>query len=130
MAVFGRGSSSRAATLRYLPASVSAAVSDGVQRFQSRPDLLAPEVVIDTPAQAPLGGFTVTETHAGPPQSGPLIVDQTGRIVWFNPLAANPASPLRAFNVSVQQYRGQPVLCWFQGVVAGSHGVGYGQGTL
>ncbi|HEX3801668.1 MAG TPA: arylsulfotransferase family protein [Solirubrobacteraceae bacterium] len=129
VAVFGRGSASRAATLRYLPASASAAVGGGVQRFRSRPDLLAPEVVIDTPAQARLSGVIVTESHAGPPQSGPLIVDQTGRIVWFNPLAPSPESPLRAFNVRVQQYHGQPVLCWFEGVVVGSHGIGYGQGN-
>ncbi|MDE3130589.1 MAG: aryl-sulfate sulfotransferase, partial [Acidobacteriota bacterium] len=50
-------------------------------------------------------------------------------IVWFNPVAQESASPLKAFNVSVQRYRGQPVLCWFEGVVAGSHGVGYGQGS-
>lgn len=103
-------------------------VSGGVKRFRSRPDLLAPDVVVDRPARSPLRGVIVTESHAGPPQSGPLVLDGNGRIVWFNPVAADPASPLKAFNVSVQQYRNRPVLCWFEGVVAGGHGVGYGQG--
>jgi hypothetical protein len=120
--------SATAATLPALPASSSASVSGGIKRFRSRPDLLAPDVVIDRPARGPLGGVIVTESHAGPPQSGPLIIDGNGRIVWFNPLAAAPTSPLKAFNVSVQQYRSRPVLCWFEGVVAGGHGVGYGQG--
>jgi hypothetical protein len=29
----------------------------------------------------------------------------------------------------VQEYQGRPALCWFEGVVVGSHGVGYGQGN-
>jgi hypothetical protein len=126
--VFSRDASGVAAAYPALPATANASVVDGVQRFKSRPDLLAPEVVIDTPAAGALGGLVVTESHGGAPQSGPLIVDQTGRIVWFNPLAQDPTAPMRAFNVSVQEYRGQPVLCWFEGVVVGSHGVGYGQG--
>lgn len=128
--VLGReAASGTAATLPQLASASGASVSGGVQRFQSRPDLLAPEVVIDHAAKASLGGVVVTDSHLGPPQSGPLILDQTGRIVWFHPLAAEPSSPQRAFNVSVQHYGGQPVLCWFAGVVTGSHGVGYGLGS-
>lgn len=126
---FSRDPSSGAATYPPLSAVASSTVAGGVQTFKSRPDLLAPEVVIDQPAPARLGGLVVTESHGGTPQSGPLILDQNGRIVWFNPLAADPASPLRAFNVSVQDYLGQPALCWFEGVVVGTHGVGYGQGN-
>jgi hypothetical protein len=128
VAVLGKVPTSRAAALPRLPATSSSSVGDGVQRFRSRPDLLAPEVVIDTAAKSPLGGLIVTESHLGPPQAGPLIIDEAGRIVWFNPVAPDPGAAVRAFNVSVQTYRSRPVLCWFQGVVAGSHGVGYGQG--
>ncbi len=120
---------STAATLPALASMPGASVSGGVQRFQSRPDLLAPQVVIDHASKTSLGAVIVTDSHLGPPQSGPLILDETGRIVWFNPLAAEPTSPQRAFNVSVQHYRGAPVLSWFAGVVTGSHGVGYGLGS-
>lgn len=112
-----------------LPAAPGGVTADGVQRFQSRPDLLAPVVTIDTPAQAPLPGLIVTDSHGGPSQSGPLIVDQTGQIVWFAPSAPLPSAPQCAFDVRVQRYGGRPVLSWFQGVVAGGHGVGYGQGV-
>ena len=83
--------------------------------------------MIDVSASQQLPGVIVTESHLGAPQAGPLIFDQTGRIIWFNPAVAGEL-PVQAFNVSVQEYQGQPVLCWFEGVVAGSHGVGYGQG--
>ena len=129
LAVLGRGAaSSLAAGLPALPASASSELSDGVLRFRSRPDLIAPQVVIDTPSKGSLGGLVITEYTRGPSQSGPLIVNQSGRIIWFNPLASNPTSREAAFNVSVGTYRGKPVLSWFQGVVTGSHGVGYGLG--
>lgn len=127
VAVLGRTSLGSAATMPRLPSSPGGTVDAGIQRFRSRPDLLAPDVAIDLPS-ARVSGVIVTETHSGPPQSGPLLIDQDGRIVWFNPMAADPTAPTRAFNVSVQTYRGHPVLCWFEGVVAGGHGVGYGQG--
>lgn len=129
LAVLGRGAaSSLAAGLPALPASASSELSDGVVRFRSRPDLIAPQVVIDTPSKGSLGGLVITEVHQGPSQAGPLIVNHRGRIIWFNPVASNPTSREEAFNVNVGTYRGKPVLSWFQGVVTGSHGVGYGLG--
>jgi hypothetical protein len=130
VALIGRGPSSRAATLRLLPATANSSVSGGVRRFRSRPDLLAPEVVIDRAPQSVQEGLIVTESHGGPPQSGPLILDPSGRIVWFSPMGADPSSALKAFNVSVQRYHGQPVLCWFEGDVIGyPGGVGFGRGS-
>lgn len=123
------GGHARSRVLATLPARSGASVAGGVQRFQSRPDLLAPQVVIDRPASGPLGGLVVTDSHRGASQSGPLIVDQTGRIIWFEPMAASPSAPQCAFNVRVQSLAGRPVLSWFQGVVVGGHGVGYGQGV-
>ncbi len=129
LAVFGRGvASGRAASLPVLASASGAELTDGVLRFHSRPDLQAPQVVIDTPVRGQLGGLVVTEAHKGASQSGPLILDHNGRIVWFNPVAADPSSPQRAFNVNVSTYRGRPVLSWWQGVVTGSHGIGYGLG--
>ncbi len=129
-ATLGRPQSAAAAEpLPPLPAGSGEVAGAGVQRFHSRPDLLAPQVVIDQPARLPIRGRVITETHLGAPLAGPLIIDPSGRIIWFNPVADKPSAPVKAFNVRVQRYQGRPVLCWFEGVVAGGHGVGYGQGS-
>jgi hypothetical protein len=99
-------------------------VKGGVRRFRSRPDLMAPEVTITTPRHGSLGGLVVTEIHGGPSQTGPLILDQNGDIVWFLPLSPQPSSEHRAFNVQVTSYQGKPVLAWFQGAVVDGHGQG------
>jgi hypothetical protein len=111
-------------TTPLLGARDGATISGGVQRFRSCPDVLAPEVVIDHRSRGPLGGLVITDVHGGPSQSGPLIVDQTGRIIWFQPLSAAPSAAHRAFNVQVQHYRGRPVLTWWQGAVVAGHGQG------
>lgn len=102
----------------------SASTSRGVQQFQSRPDLHPPQVIIDKRASGPLGGVIVTEVHGGRSQTGPLIFDQNGRIIWFNPLSPEPSWQHRAFNVHVTSYQGEPVLAWFQGAVVAGHGQG------
>lgn len=99
-------------------------VHDGVQRFHSRPDLQPPQVLIDTPVHGSLGGLVVTEVHGGPSQTGPLMIDQKGEIVWFQPLSAQPSAAHRAFNVQVTTYQGKPVLAWFEGAVVAGHGQG------
>jgi hypothetical protein len=111
-------------TAPVLTAQSGATVSGGVQHFRSCPGMLAPEVVIDHRVHGSLGGLVITEIHGGPSQSGPLIVDQSGRIVWFQPLSPTPSAAHRAFNVQVQRYRGRPVLTWWQGAVVAGHGQG------
>jgi hypothetical protein len=46
-------------------------------------------------------------------QHGPMILDPHGRLVWFDPLDGI------ASNLSVQRYRGRPVLTWWQSVGGG-----------
>lgn len=46
-------------------------------------------------------------------QSGPLILDNQLQPVWFKPV---PADEL-AGNLSLQRYRGKPVLAWWQGKI-------------
>ncbi|HEY6398587.1 MAG TPA: arylsulfotransferase family protein [Solirubrobacteraceae bacterium] len=50
-------------------------------------------------------------------QSGPMILDNRLRPVWFAPV---PVSKL-ATNLQVQSYNGQPALSWWQGVIS-KHG--------
>jgi hypothetical protein len=110
-----------AATLR---ARNGATVRHGVQHFRSRTDLRAPQIVIDKRRSRPLGGLVVTDVHGGPSQQGPLLLDQTGRLIWFLPLSPKPTASRRAFNVRVQSYQGRPVLSFWQGTVIGDHGRG------
>ncbi len=100
-------------------------VSSGpVQSYRSRPDLSPATITVNTykPGQAP--GLIFMDSHNGVGQQGPMILDQTGQLVWFEPLSANRSPAKRAFNVLVQTYRGRPVLTWFEGAVVNGHGVG------
>ena len=106
-----------------LVAHASAAASNGTFRFQSRPDLTPPQIVVDVSKPGVADGMIVTESHSGPGQRGPMILDSNGGLVWFKPLSKRGGP--RAYNVQVQRYRGQPVLCWFVGFVVSAHGVGH-----
>lgn len=55
-------------------------------------------------------------------QQGPEIVDNEGRPIWFQPIAA----PYSATDFRVQQYRGQPVLTY--GVGQSTGGPGHSEG--
>jgi Arylsulfotransferase (ASST) len=53
---------------------------------------------------------------------GPLIVDNRGRVIWFDQLTP----PTQATDFRVQRYRGKPVLTWWVGK---SNGAGVGRGS-
>jgi hypothetical protein len=96
------------------------------QRFQSRPDLRPPEIVVATRPPDPKSEYFVfTECHGGNSQQGPLIIDRAGRLVWFKPVSEHGSTGERTFNVRVQRYRGEPVLTWWQGAIVGAHGQGH-----
>jgi hypothetical protein len=44
-------------------------------------------------------------------RQGPEIIDELGHPIWFQPVGANE----QAANLRVQDYRGEPVLTWWQG---------------
>jgi hypothetical protein len=48
-------------------------------------------------------------------QNGTMILDSSGRLVWFRPVSGY------AMNLEVQRYRGQPVLTWWQQTVSPAH---------
>jgi hypothetical protein len=89
-------------------------------------DLRPPQVtVFDRAAGLAPGlvflGAKDTESRPNKP-SGPLIVDNQGRPVWFRP--APPGEV--AGDLRVQSYQGRPVLTWWQGKSIG--GAGHGEG--
>src|SRR5271157_6193264 len=51
-------------------------------------------------------------------QTGPLIMDNSGNPVWFLPVSSTNKKQVTDFRV--QSYRGQPVLTWWQGTLAGT----------
>lgn len=93
-----------------------------VRRFASRPDLVAPavEVTVAKPGIAPGDVFLAPKTGRG--QNGPMIVDDGGQPIWFDPLRDGDL----ATDFRVQTYDGRPVLTWWQGKTAAGDGDGKG----
>ena len=93
--------------------------------FRSRPDLGPPGVGIDTPARDTEPGYVFVAPKKGPAEKGPgqdgaMILDDLGQVVWFRPMRTDG---MRAMDLKVQSYRGEPVLTWYEGV-----GTTYGRG--
>jgi hypothetical protein len=89
---------------------VAGAPSD-VQSFQSRTDLTPPVVTVTTAASNTAPGLLLTTPSFGPGQHGPLILDNSGAVVWSHPLSGTN----EAENLQLLQYQGKPVLTWWEG---------------
>ena len=106
--------------------SYAVGASGPVRAFHSRPDLKPPTITVTSADGLDDGYMFVGPWASGGDQPGPLMVDRDAEPVWFNPVSFNPAaSNLWGTNFRPWQYRGQPVLAWWEGNVA--HG-GFGQG--
>jgi hypothetical protein len=93
-----------------------------VQRYATAPGLTPTTVTVVTAARsgATTGDFFLAP-YQGEGTPGPMIVEQTGALVWFQPLPPG----LEAANFGVQRYRGRPALVWWQGRILEA---GFGQG--
>jgi hypothetical protein len=89
------------------------------QHFVSRPDLRPVPVSVLTPAHGTAPGYVFLAPKKDVAQAGPLILDDRGQVVWFDPLATHGVTDFR-----VQTYRGRRVLTWWQG--RSDKGVGNG----
>jgi hypothetical protein len=93
-----------------------------VQHFISAPSLSPSTVTIATPASPGASpGYLFLAPYQGEGGHGPMIVDQSGGLVWFHPLPAGE----QAANFSVQRFAGKPALTWWQGRILS---IGFGQG--
>jgi len=94
-----------------------------VQHYLSAPALRPSTVTVTTAARpgASPGDFFLAP-YQGQGTPGPMIVDQSGALVWFHPLPADEA----ATNLSPQTYLGHTVLTWWQGRILA---LGFGQGV-
>jgi len=108
--------------LRYVaPTSPSGRDPLETQHYRSRPDLDPPVIAVTTRAPQAISEDMFAAPYSGPGKAGPMIFDEAGNLVWFDPLPAN----LAASNLQVQQYNGRPVLTWWQGYIPPQ---GFGQG--
>ncbi len=81
--------------------------------FLSQPQLDPPPVHVSTgPAPGGQDIFLSPRTSATTPQSGLMILNPRGRLVWFHRVLTG-----EPYNLEVQRYRGGPVLTWWQGVI-------------
>ncbi|WP_307834775.1 arylsulfotransferase family protein [Paractinoplanes lichenicola] len=103
-----------------------AAVED--PKFRSRPDLRTlPDVTITMAAAGTVAGSIFLTPASGTGLWGPLVVDEKGSPVWFKKVP-DPATV--AIDLKAQQYRGKPVLTWWEGTIGGTGGQGVGQGEF
>lgn len=79
-------------------------------QFASRPDLQPMAVRVTTPARGTAPGYLFLSPKNRRGAGGSLIVDDAGEVVWYAPLRPRQSADLR-----VQQYRGRPVLTWWEG---------------
>ena len=70
-----------------------------------------------TQAHDTASGYIFIAPKKGAGQDGPMILDNSGQLVWFS-------KGRYATDFKVQYYRGSPVLTWWEGKVAQAHGVG------
>lgn len=98
--------------------------SNGVLHFHSRPDLLPASVTVNHQSSSEYDGDIFVTPQFGPDQNGPMILDPSGNLIWFQPLPANQL----ATDFRVQQYEGQPVLTWWEGYT--NNGSGRGEGVI
>ncbi len=108
----------------YAPLPPAERTNGDVQRFRSQPDLAPAAVTVTRSQGASSRDVILLAPQQGPLQSGPMILDRDGQLVWFKPLAGkNQAADFR-----VQNYHGKPVLTWWQGYLGA--GVGSGENVI
>jgi hypothetical protein len=95
----------------------------GVQAFASQPGLHPPAIAVDTASERAEPGRIFVAPKRGATQQGPMILDESGELVWFNPLPGD----YQAFDFRAQTYRDKPVLTWWQGRMQTYRGAGVGR---
>ena len=102
-----KGGSVGTPRVRPLPDEASAA-SGRAWVFRSRPELRPPAVEVTVEGRGLASGYVFVAPKLGEGQHGPMIFDDVGRPVWFR-------KDLYALDFKVQEYRGEPVLTWWEG---------------
>jgi len=87
--------------------------------YVSRPDLLPPTISVkkNLPGTAP--GYVFLAPVDGAGQTGPMIANSNGTVVWWDPIPH-----LYIYSFRVQRYQEKPVLTWWQGGITDGHASG------
>jgi hypothetical protein len=112
-------------SLTTTPETVHEGNPSEIQYFRSRPDLQPPTVTVTASSPAVEPGDEFVAPYDGPGQSGPMILDPSGGLLWFKALPKYTS----ATNLRVQEYAGKPVLTWWQGDIS-VHGFGSGEDVI
>jgi len=115
----------RSDPLTNTPETIHPGTPAEAQSFQSRPDLHPPAVTVTARSAAVAPGEVFVAPYSGPGQAGPMILDDSGGLVWFKPLPTH----VSASNFRVQEWEGRPVLTWWEGDVS-VHGFGLGSDVI
>ena len=107
------------------PETIHSGGPSQILSFRSRPDLRPPVLTVTARSPAVAPGDELVAPYDGPGQSGPMILDPSGGLLWFKALPHGTS----ATNLQVQQYAGQPVLTWWQGDIS-IHGFGLGEDVI
>jgi hypothetical protein len=91
-----------------------------IQHFHSRPELRPPSLVVSATSALAGPGDIFAAPYSGPGPAGPMIFDETGNLVWSDPLPSGASA-----NLQVQQLGASSVLTWWQGRITTQ---GFGQG--
>jgi hypothetical protein len=93
------------------------------RKFRSRPDLAPPFLTVTTsrPGLAPGHLFLSPKSKRDDKQAGPMIADNRGQPIWFQPLPGIEA----AADFRAQTYQGKPVLSYWRGT--SRQGIGTGE---
>ena len=97
---------------------------EGSQKFRSRPGLRPLTLKVTQKGERASNSNIFVALKAGAGQDGPTIFDQNGRVVYFKRVPKFKS----AFDFRVQQYKGEPVLTYWEGGVY--HGQGDGEGVI
>lgn len=93
-----------------------------VEEYVTRPDIKVPEVTVKAATEGRSEGLVFVAPKGGRGHDGPLIVDDTGRTVFFEKMPKDRV----ATDFRAQEYKGKPVLTWWQGGLIVGDGRGYG----
>jgi hypothetical protein len=96
-----------------------------IQSFVSDPALHPTTIAVKARSPQASPGDIFLAFNEGPAQWGPMILDGSGQLVWFQ--QAPPGDHAMDFKTAV--YDGEPVLAWWQGHIP-PIGVGFGEDEI